>query len=290
MLTVNGQTLALVLPNLTLDLMDRAANGIAVSEINMGIPKHRENVTDIPGTDGELDFTTLFGGRVITLTGAAFAAAVGSRQAALAQLLKFVRPNVRAQLVYQFDGDTVPKSLTLRSFDWSAPIVTPGLTHFTVSWKAADPIAHGLTTNTVTFPPGGNFTGRTYPLTFSRTYPISYGGAGIATITNAGDYPTWPLIRIFGPITNPSLTWQDGSGQLVFSGIVVGVGDWLEIDTKAKTVTLDGNPGANRYGFLDFTQTIWAPLLPGDNLLRLSATAAAAPAQAEIDWSDAWLF
>lgn len=274
----------------TLNLMDRVTNGIAIAQIDLGRPEVREVLEVHPNADGAIDYTVLVGPRVISMTGSAFPCGVGSRQAALAQFMRFARPNRRQQLVYQFDDDATIRSLTMRVTDWTAPITTPGLTAFSVAWKAADPIAYSVAGSTVSVPPGGNFTGRTYPLSFNRSYPASYGGAGVVTVTNHGDYLTWPLVRMFGPLTNPSLTWQDGSGQLVFAGISVLAGDWLEIDTKAKTVTLDGDSGANRYSFLDFTQTVWAPLQPGDNLLRFSATAAAAPAQVEIDWSDAWLF
>lgn len=290
MLQVNGQTLALVLGADTLDLMDRATNGLAISEINIGMPDIREVLEPVPGADGNADYTALYGTRVISLTGMAFPAAIGSRQAALAQLLRFTRPNTRPQLVYQFDADTVPRVVTLRSSDWTAPVNTPGLSAFTVAFKAASPVAVGLTTNVQTFPPLANFNGRTYPRTYNLTYPAGYGGAGIATVTTAGDYQTWPVIRMFGPLTNPTLVWQDGSGQIVFTGLTVNQGDYLQIDTAAKTVNLNGDPNANRYSFLDFTQTVWAPLQPGDNVLRFSATSANAPAIVEIDWSDAWLF
>lgn len=290
MLQINGQILALVDGDTTLDLMDRLTNGLAISQIDIGIPEIREVLEPVPGGDGSTDYTALYGPRVVSLTGTAFGATVGSRQAAIAQLLRFARPNARPQLVYQFDGDATPRALTLRSSDWTAPVMMPGYTAFTIAWKAANPIAYGLVANSQSFPPLANFNGRAYPRTYPLSYPSGYGGAGIATVTTLGDYVTWPIVRMFGPLTNPTLTWQDGSGQIVFTGLTVNQGDYLQIDTAARTVILNGDPNASRYSFLDFTQTVWAPLQPGDNVLRFSADSASSPALVEIDWSDAWLF
>lgn len=273
----------------SIDLMDRLTNGLAISEINMGIPVHREVVKDTPTGDGSTDYTQYFGPRVITMKGTAFAATAGSRAQALANIQKFIRPNLRSTLTYQFDDDQVARSIGIRSFDFSAPVNMPGYTAFTASWKAVDPVAYGAA-HILSIPPFGNFGGRAYPKTYPVSYPTGYGGAGLGTINNAGDYPTWPVLRIFGPLSNPAIYWQDGSGQIVFTGITVVAGDYLQVDTRNKTVYLNNDSNANRYSFLDFTQTTWAPLQPGNNLLRFIASGALTPASVEVDWNDAYLF
>jgi hypothetical protein len=164
-----------------------------------------------------------------------------------------------------------------------------GQSAFTVSWVADDPACYALGPTAVTITPAAIAAGRRYPLTFPRLYvPSAPGGYG--TVTNAGNYQTWPTFKIVGPCTNPAIYYQaPAAGQIVTAGMTIAAGDYVLIDTRASTVYYNGQPGASRYDQIDFKQTAWAPLQPGATGLRFTTATSAAPCALEVDYADAWL-
>lgn len=285
-------TLQLVLGSNTLDLDDWSTHGIVVNKVDLGFPQPREVVTNLPGVDGNYDETAFLGTRVVTLTGSLGRGSDGSRSHGMALLAPFLAPSARPQLVFSLDEDRPDRALTLRAADFTAPIAGGESAVFSISWKCPDPIAYGLITNQVTIPPNvGTIGGRAYPRTFPTTYPASIGGGGTAYIINAGDYISWPKLHIFGPCTNPAVYWLDNTGtrtgtQVVFIGISLADGDYLAVDTRAQTVTLNDDVAANRYSFLDFAHTKWGPLQAGYNRLQFSSVSATEPALTYVLWQD----
>ncbi|MER8002093.1 hypothetical protein [Streptomyces sp. NPDC095613] len=53
-------------------------------------------------------------------------------------------------------------------------------------------------------------------------------------ITNDGDAPAWPSIRIRGPVTNPRL-WNTVTGQALELGLTLRAGEWVEMETRPGT-------------------------------------------------------
>lgn len=283
-------TLRLELDGDMVDLMDEAASGLVVTDINLGGPAVREVTAALPTRDGNYDTTRLIGPRVVTITGNAVRSALGSRQKALDNLARYCIARLRPRLIYTLEEDTAPRAVTLRASAWSAPYTIPDRTEFSVSWVAPDPVIYGLDSQERWWGPEGDLSGRSYPLTFDRQYPHVYGGSGVATLLNAGNYSTWPLLRIYGPCTDPAVLWQPPAvGAVVFTGLVVDRGDYLEVDTFAQTVRLNGEIGASRFDRLDFARTRWAPLVAGSTVLRFAPAAFAEPCQIMASWRDAWL-
>jgi hypothetical protein len=281
----------------TLDLMDQN-NGIRVDSLDVAFPEVRDVVAALPTRDGDYDTTWLFGPRTVTVTGSVLRSTnQGSRAAALAALAGWARPRIRPRLVYSLDGDP-PTWLSLRGSKLSGPHSNPTATAFQVSWVAPDPIARGLTQNTVTLSPAVTIGGRAYNLTFPRTYPAG-GATGGGTAHNAGTYGAWPLVRFYGPCTAPVLRWISpppaaetsfGQGNITFtSACVVNAGDYLEVDTLAQTALTNGAGGASRFNQLDFSQTVWAPLYPGDTQLQFAPATFSVPCQCVVLWYDAYI-
>lgn len=288
--------LVLQLGDLTIDLNDTDANGFVIESIDPGYAAPRAVVTDLPGQDGQRDDTAYFSTRTVQLTGAVVPTLAGaSRTKAKDALAPFLAPNARPQLLYAFDEDTDTRSLTLRVGQWSNPIDHPvNATAFSVQFVCPDPISYGLLQREITVPlAAGAATGRAYP----RTYPRAYSSAvpvDVAVAT-AGTYPTWPLVRIYGPCQDPALTWVDPTTgapigvQVVFDGLTIADGDYVEVDTRARTAVEDGDPMANRYNFVDFSSTVWGPLQPGSNKLRFTASSTGTDCTCVVFWYDAFL-
>jgi hypothetical protein len=276
----------------TLDLMDET-NGYRVASVDIGFPTVRAVTAAYPTRDGDYDTTTLFGPRAVTITGSLIASDYGPRQQAWSTLARWAQPSIRPRLVYAIDAGMPTLTLGLRGSQMSGPFNDISVSAFTVSWVAPDPISHGVDVHQLTVQPEstGTIAGRAYPLTFNRTYPVpSPGGSGMGTATNGGDYPTWPLLRFYGPCTNPAVYWvTPATGAVVFTGLTIAAGDYLDVDTFAQTALLNGQTGASRYSYLDFTQTRWQPFYAGDTTIRFAPASFSPPCQLLASWSDASL-
>jgi phage-related protein len=133
----------------------------------------------------------------------------------------------------------------------------------------------------------GAAVGRAYSLTFSRTYPAS-PVLGSGSFVNAGDDDAYPLIRIYGPVTEPVLDNNTQGKSLTFAGLTLSATEYLEIDTRAKTILLNGDTANSRYDKLVFPTSDWWWLSPGINLIRFHpATFTDGVTLAELTWRDA---
>ena len=271
-------TLRLELGSTVLDLNNVDATGFIISTVDLGFAAPRAVTTDLPGIDGVFDETAYFSSRTIQLTGAIVpAAGVGSRSAVMDTLAPFIAANARPTLVYSFDSDTPERRLDLRVGQWGNPIDHPtNATAFAVQWVCPSPFAYSAITNEVDIPfATGSPAGRVYNRTFPQTYPTGGFVGGDAIVTPMGTAASWATLRIFGPCTNQAVYWLDPTTatdlgvQVVFIGLTVADGDYIEVDTRAKTALLYADPMASRYSFVDFSNTAWGPLQPGPNLLKV---------------------
>lgn len=98
-------------------------------------------------------------------------------------------------------------------------------------------------------------------LTFPITFPISFAAtttSGTALVTNGGRADTGLILRVDGPAPNPRINLARGTDvQTLRGNLTVEAGQWLTIDTAAKTVML--NDVASRRGLVAGVFPILAP-------------------------------
>lgn len=283
--------LTLALPSgVTLDLAEWS-HGVIVSTVDLGAPSVRENTADLPEQDGDDDQTTYLGPRVVTLEGTLVPSDYGdSASKGFDLLAPFLAPAARPRMTFALDEDMDVRTLTLRASQWTAARLAHSIP-FQLQFKG-DPVALSATATTVNVAAEAPaLEGAPMPFTFPLTFPPG-GSVGLGTATTLGTYPTWPTYRLFGPVTNPAIAILDSvtavpRGQITFTGLTVPAADYLEINSRARTVMLNGD--ASRYSFLDVPHTTWAPLQPGPNQIRYFGSTAQPPAMAEIIWQDAYL-
>jgi len=136
-----------------------------------------------------------------------------------------------------------------------------GMTAFTIPLKAGDPRKYAQTLTALSV-------------------------AASASATNAGTYPTSAIMRIKGPVTNPTVTNIEASSSLQFN-ITVASGQYLEIDLLNRGVLLNGVTNKRS------TMTIpsrWFMLQPGANTLVLTASSLGSGSGLEVDYRSAWLY
>lgn len=124
-------------------------------------------------------------------------------------------------------------------------------------------------------------------LTWPTGWPLVWGSgtAGGVTITNAGNFPSRPVITFHGDLVGLSLENITASRTFQMSdAYTLAAGETLVVDFDARTVLLGGT--ASRYGDVDAASQWWE-LLPGANEIRLAAHSGAG--WADINHRSAWL-
>lgn len=265
-------------------------NGYIIRRLDLGDAQIREVVADAPDADGTIDTSQLLGARVITL-GVRIVPRNGFIPAVQEQRLRsFTGPRIRPTMTVQRDGLPAQR-LTLRRGPFSAPIEKPTFSDITVQWVAPLGIIESAEQHVQdVFAAGSGATvGRTYSLTFSRSYPAS-APLGSAVIANEGTSDAYPLIRLYGPFTDPVLDNTSQGKSLTFAGLTLTAGQFLEINTRTKTIFANGDPTTPLYDKLAFPTSKWWTLSPGSNSVRFHpATFTEGVTRAELTWRDAYL-
>lgn len=151
--------------------------------------------------------------------------------------------------------------------------------HWRVQWQALDPRMYGLAVKSSIVSLPGGAGGMTFPLTFDLVFGAAAGGT--AFVTNAGSAPAPWTARFDGPLTNPSVTYQEAGLTLSFT-ITLAAGEFLLVDSSSRTVLLNGT--ASRYSTL--AQPNWWDLPPGSSTIRFNA--ASGSGTMTFSFFDAW--
>jgi hypothetical protein len=108
---------------------------------------------------------------------------------------------------------------------------------------------------------------------------------GFVAITNQGDYLSPPSLRVHGPFTDATIS----NGTLEINlNVTLTTGQFIDIDLVQRTVT--DQTGASRFGVVDFLNTAWWQLAPGQNNIKVDwgSGAEAGVSKLTITWRDAW--
>lgn len=266
------------------------AVGLWLQNLDLGFPEVRDQSDPRTDADGTDDQTVHIGAKVITLD--VVAPDPGSTLA-INRLRAWLHPARRPYMYYTPEGQDEQRVL-LRTAQHAAPIAElskRGRRGASVQWRAPDGVAYSAVAREVTANPADEGKGRFYPLVYDRVYPFS-AGKGATDVSNFGTAPTYPVVRIFGPVSGPWLTNETTGETLGFSDTLsIASGDYLEVDMGAQTARLDGStdPADSRLGFLDFGGSTWWPLVAGINTVRFHPTTHNTPSQALFIVRDAWL-
>lgn len=134
---------------------------------------------------------------------------------------------------------------------------------------------------------GGDFG----PFPISMPPEINFGdfsGGGATTAHNAGNAPTYPRVRIFGPVSGPTLRNTTTGKLITLPGLVISTGDFVEIDMQRETVLLNASEENSVIGKLDAATSDFWPLEPGDNGVKLSGSSFEATTLVTLYWRDAF--
>lgn len=281
--------------------LDDLVGGWVCTELDLGGADVRDVTNSAPDRHGIDDRTQFLGGRVVT----ASITAVPDGRVPLDDIVQgfgpYMDPAARPELHFRtMSADGLERVLTLRASAWSAPMGVPISREFQLSWVAPDPIIRSAQVNTETAWSGSSVVGgRAYDLSFDRSYPPDSGGPVTGSIVTKGSLRVAPLLRIYGPISDPQV-WLfplSGHGDVYWliqfqSGYRIDAGHFVELDCDKRTIYFDGDTDQNQLGLLDWVRSVvWPelPVAPDSTAMALQGTNTAGSTQVQAIWQDRYL-
>jgi hypothetical protein len=165
-----------------------------------------------------------------------------------------------------------------------------------VQFFSADAFVRSATQSCVTVGlTGTTEAGRAYDLAFDRAYPAQ-SPVGSKEAANAGTAPADWVATIFtgssGDVVNPTVEVNgldmdfDQNG-----GLTMTANQTLVINTKERSILLNGDPATSRYGQSNFLDWNWDDfqLRAGANPIRLDHSGSSSQAVMTMCWDDVWL-
>lgn len=289
------------LDGLITDLHDEAA-GYFCTELDLGSPDVRDVTNGRPDRHGIDDRTQFFGGRVVSANVMALASAGAVIDEVATMFGPYMTPAVRPVLHYVLERPGLPERvLVVRAQSYSFTVDGVEEREVQLAWVASDPVARDPAAQSETARAGasGGVQGRSYDLTFPRTYPAGSSAPASATLLSPGDVPVAPVVQIFGPITEASVRFSDGADPVgngsvgLIASYVIPAGSYVEIDCEARTAYLNGDRGQSVLTSLDWLEISangWPripPRVPVSMTLTGSSTTSATCAVAT--WQDGYL-
>jgi hypothetical protein len=269
------------------DQTDRDYVGMLKEVTGLDSAEVRESAEDLVQQDGGVHGDFFYGRRPMTFTGIILnPATVDQRNRRMTKLMRASNAmRVDATLSWTLDGGyqqfvRVRRQQPLR-------ITGAWQKEFQLAVVASDPRIYGLEmfSETVGADAVVSAAGRDYP----HDFPVVYGGGAISgqlILENRGNTSTPPVLTVYGPGTNPTIT-NATTGEAIVLTYELADDEFLTIDTLHRTVTL--NNTASRYSAVDFLNTEWWHMAPGLNDIRLGFATSSAGASLNVQWRDAWL-
>lgn len=263
-------------------------SGILIPEECSGLDSAevRENIVDRTEQDGAIQGDQFYGKRPVVLTGVIIADSPLVRSEAADRIMRASNSMRKdSSLIWTPEGGE--QMFTRLRRQQPTRITGNWRKKFQISMVGADPRIYSTAQNVVSVlaaPAAEN--GRAY----DKNFNMSYGAAtpsGILNVVNDGSGQSPPIMRIYGPGINPTLTNNTTGQQINLTYTLVSAEEYLELDFFARTIRLNGS--ANRYSAFNFETSEWFYLEPGQNEIRLSWSSFTAGAKLEILYRDAWL-
>lgn len=244
-----------------------------VRTIEVATGEVRAVAEDAPDADGEIDTSQLHKGGTVTI-----GLRLTSGEPFVTQLRRikaFTNGRLRPTLTVDY-GDGAPLLATLSRGTVTTTTGRPTHQDAVVQFAIPSGILESAELHEEAIVPGaGTADGLEFTTTLEFGPTIEFplvDPPGTAEVVNAGDRDAYPVIRAFGPFGvegdagDETTIGNETTGlSLVFAGMAIAAGDYLEIDFRAKTILVNGDSAQSRYGYLVFPDSRWWTLQPGTN-------------------------
>lgn len=241
---------------------------VIVTKLDVSSPDVRAEVNDRPDDDGTDDDTERHGAAAVSLEMSLYDAP----QALFDAIKPYVRIGRRPYLCLTDDEWESERRIRLRADQWTAPLPWQGLGRWVdvqLQWKAPDGVWESSDAITISVPAStGQRTGLVFPAYAPWVFPASTP-SGQMTYHNPGTSPSHQKVRLYGPCHGPRWTCDTTGESLVFKDtLVLGLGEYVEVDTSNRTAFAMSEPDASRLSHLDFAASTFWRVPPGESQLR----------------------
>lgn len=248
--------------------------------------EQRNSIETNPEDDGVSFGDFWLGQRSIVFSGKLHASTAAARNSAIVNLQRASRA-LRSSATLKFQPDGMPAMQISVRREQRLKISGGGwLKDFMLALVAEDPRIYSQTLSnksaTAVAPAGA---------AFPWVFPVNFGGGSGAfaslAITNAGNYPTRPTIRVWGYVKNPILRLDGNPDQDIFlDNLELFAGEYVDVDFTARTVVK--NDGSNLYDKVRRPGSTWWQLPPGSSTVELRGTTSGAGITLDLSSRDAW--
>ena len=153
----------------------------------------------------------------------------------------------------------------------------------------ANPFWQDINATTVTFSGGGGSDKYTVP----AAVPFKVGASTMSisqVVDYQGDADAYPVIKVYGPITNFGITHAIKGMKLDLTGTTIGAGDWYEFDLRYGVKTLKDSTGANKIDKLsaDSNLATWRLLAGRTNTVSAVGSGITTTTSVQLTWKNAY--
>jgi hypothetical protein len=254
-----------------------------LTALDLGFPSVREVAEAAPGMDGEVDTTAHVGARAITAEVVVSQSGTGPLVDRLAAVM---HPGARHWLYVGRADWPGERRIVGRGASFACP---PGtVRRAQLGFRCPSGLLEDAVEQSVTLAPQGSPAGG---MAFPVSAPMAFDPGlvpGAALIDVGGSVPVPPVIDVFGPCSDPLVRVVDTGAQVILRGDIAA-GDFVRIDTAARTILRNNDPNYSVYGQLDFAASSWPVLPVGSVQVVFSPQSSSGACQAVVRWANRWL-
>jgi hypothetical protein len=232
------------------------------------LPEIRAQDVERPGQHGDYSGPDYTGPRIVQLKLGLRGESPDDLRALSIALRNATQPQDEPQpLQFPGQGVMVLAKVRKRSIPYDAEYLWR-IGDAALEFYCPDPYVYGITeqiASTTAYSPAA---GRTYPLTFPRSYG-SAGTSGRVIAVNNGASPAYPVLRLDGPVATPAIE-QVTTGGLLTLDTTLQAGEYVLIDTRSRAVLFMGTSPRRTWVRAG---SIWPVLQPGPNELAYRGAA-----------------
>lgn len=294
----------------TLGSLDLGCDPYTVMSLQIGSPAVRTVSRVRSLADGTYDDTRYLGARAVTVSlrlrnRSAACATVASpdMQTLIDRVTPYMNPRRRPTLMWQLPGSQQVRAMVVRGESWPTAVEGPKFPVLPLSWVCptgeilAGDADGTLTEECVTINPAGDTeAGRHYDESWLADgtrgpYPFALPVGG-RLINNPGTATAHWRLTIHGAVTTPE--FQINGVTVVFNrngGLDLPAGQNVVMDTRARTILLNGQADVSRYDRVNYEEWTWdsIKLQPGPNVVRYDGAVMGPGSSAVICWTPTYL-
>jgi len=285
-----------------LGVLELGCDPYVVTGIQIGSPAVRVVSRVRSVADGTFDFSRYLGARAITVAtrlrnaGQCLNDDPQSMQDLIDRVVPYMSPRRRPVLVWRLPGGDTVRGAEVRGDSWPVAVEGPKFPVLPLSFVCPSGELYDATAGIEPLcvdisPASDTEAGRTYDLTFDRSYPPGQPIGG-RWVTNPGNAPTHWTLTIFGACTNPFFQINDHTMEWnVNGGVTLLGGQSLVVDSRERTMLFNGEVGESRYDRSNYQEWTWDDLLlhPGQNTVRFGAASLSPQAMARLCYRPVYL-